>query len=432
VAPRLLAARAFTMADPIWLDTCTISDIADSPALEAEIRALGAPLLMVPKSQEELLNGNPFKPNAQPRSAEEIARAKAVVQRLNIELDMRGSSADRVGDPDPDGRLGVIERQFKFKPKGPTVVRAIEESDAIVLSQISASASARGIARATLISTDGRLTRNADARLWNIDIRLPRTPPVGGGGSGGVGGLPPGTTTIQVGRTTPGAGAANAGAFIAVFQIVDTLANYLNNKYLQKEVNTQMSLVMAQVRTHQRENPADGALITIAFTRVRPNDASGVVKNTVAFHPGDAFESISVYFEFTIEKALERQQRPELRPEIGSDSHYKYERSQNLHWVKPVQPALESPVGTWRVNVNNRWNWLYAFSADGGVRWTDPFNKQTGKGKWKIEKDLMTFTWDPPSTTKESWDFPIDQAAATGRGVMAGEGYFKLTAVKQP
>ena len=42
------------MADPFWLDSSTIVDIAEGDeALEARVRGLGAPLLMVPKVRED-------------------------------------------------------------------------------------------------------------------------------------------------------------------------------------------------------------------------------------------------------------------------------------------------------------------------------------------------------------------------------------------
>jgi hypothetical protein len=237
-------------------------------------------------------------------------------------------------------------------------------------------------------------------------------------------------TTIKVENVTPGRGTANSFAAIAVFQIVDGLCNYLNNRFLQKEVNTQVNSTMTQVRSYQRQNPSQGVLVSIELHRVRPNDDLGVVKNTVMIHPGDVFESISVYYGLTIELAVEDQRRPECRPDAGSDSPYKYERSTITFWVPPTEPALDSPVGTWLVKVQ-RFAWLYAFTADGRVRWTDPFNKETGTGKWQIQKNSVVFTWDPPSKTRESWDYPLIRSGATGRTTMESVGYGSVMAVKQ-
>lgn len=148
----------------IWVDSCVIGDIAGGDRdLELALRLLHATLLIVPKVREELLSGNPLKPGSRPRPPQEIALAQNVIRRLDIQLDMRGSTALR---------RELFEKNFKFKP-GRTVVRAIEELDAIVLSEIAASARDLALARPRLITTDGRLTNNADAKAWGVEITLP-------------------------------------------------------------------------------------------------------------------------------------------------------------------------------------------------------------------------------------------------------------------
>jgi hypothetical protein len=148
----------------IWLDASTIGDIADGDAaLEMVIKSLGGPLLIVPKVWEELHSGNPLKPNSPPRSADGIARSDKAIARLGAQRDMRGDAALR---------WELFEKGFKFK-KDRTVVRAIEESDAIVLSEIAASAREQNIAKPKLITTDKRLVNAGDARAWGVEISLP-------------------------------------------------------------------------------------------------------------------------------------------------------------------------------------------------------------------------------------------------------------------
>lgn len=412
------------MADPTWVDTSTVGRIADGDStLEAELNATGGPLLMVPKVQEELFLGNPFKRGMRERPEDQVKLCKAVIERMSIQVDTSGSESDR---------REFFEKQFKFKSDS-TVVRAIEESDAIVLSEIAASAKARGIGSPKFITTDGRLANNADAKGWGVDIRLPSsssgTPPLGGGGGSA---LPP-ETIIGTFGPTPGRGAANAGAAFLIFRLVDTLANYLNGKYQQAEASRAIDSTISNIRDWMIKNPTDGALVVITFYRVRPNDPSGVVGNSVLIHPGDKFAYVDVFFASTPEKAGgQMSQQRELRLDPGPDSPYKYEWRKTSYWVEPFRktpwsPPLSSPVGWWRVQVGNRWTWFYEFDVNGGVRWVDPFNNQTGRGTWKINDGRLLLSWAPASKTKEEWDSPLT-STQTGRCVMQA-GTFSLNAV---
>jgi hypothetical protein len=110
------------MADPIWLDTSTLGDIAaGDPALEAEVvarRNAGSELLMVPKVREEALFGNPFinKPGKTGTTSAETAKAvQDAIDRLGVKVDLMGSEADR---------RALFENQFKFKADR-TAVRAL-------------------------------------------------------------------------------------------------------------------------------------------------------------------------------------------------------------------------------------------------------------------------------------------------------------------
>lgn len=86
-----------------------------------------------------------------------------------------------------------------------------------------------------------------------------------------------------------------------------------------------------------------------------------------------------------------------------------------------------TPVGKWRVQVS-KWMWIYDFADQGAVHWTDPFNKMTGTGKWKIENGQLITSWFS-STTTENWNFPLNPTNQTGNCYMR-EGSFPLKAVK--
>jgi hypothetical protein len=153
-----------SMMGEIWLDASTIGDIVDgNHDLATVVRGMGKTLLMVPKVREELTLGNPLKPKLPMRLPSQVIKVEEVFKRLKIQLDTRGSA---------QLRRELFEKQFKFK-KNQTVIRAIEESDAIVLSEVSASASERGFSKPIFITTDKRLANAGDAKLWNVDIRLP-------------------------------------------------------------------------------------------------------------------------------------------------------------------------------------------------------------------------------------------------------------------
>src|SRR5262245_17271435 len=159
------------MGKPFWLDSSTIGQIADGDvALEEEInakRARGAQLLMVPKVKEEVLHGNPLKSQSVPPSAEHAKARQAVIDRLQIQIDMMGDKAER---------RALFEKQFKFyqKPRGNpprgVTTRSIQESDAIVLSEIAASAKARNVNQPEFFTSDTKLANAPDAKLWGVNI----------------------------------------------------------------------------------------------------------------------------------------------------------------------------------------------------------------------------------------------------------------------
>jgi hypothetical protein len=87
----------------------------------------------------------------------------------------------------------------------------------------------------------------------------------------------------------------------------------------------------------------------------------------------------------------------------------------------------DEPAGRWRVKVG-QWMWIYTFDVNGNVSWLDPYNQKRGQGRWTIKGQTIVISW-VNSTTKESWDLPLNPAAQTGSCVMDGEPY-DLNAVK--
>ena len=72
---------------------------------------------------------------------------------------------------------------------------------------------------------------------------------------------------------------------------------------------------------------------------------------------------------------------------------------QNIATIPKSSSPDDNPVGIWQVRVAS-WLWTYSFNADGSVTWRDPFNNETGKGKWGINAGKIAFTWFDPKLPK--------------------------------
>jgi len=68
-------------------------------------------------------------------------------------------------------------------------------------------------------------------------------------------------------------------------------------------------------------------------------------------------------------------------------------------------------VGWWYVWVDTYF-WTYVFEANGEVRWTDPYNHKSGRGKWD-PKGNISIKWSAPSTATEQWG-PINPPNQVG------------------
>lgn len=198
------------MAEPIWLDTQTVSYVAAGDrALEGELLGLiagGNQLLITPKVQEELFQGNPFKklketeqPMA-PYPPDQRTALERAITRLNIQVDRSAGTISKfpttaVAGPDgrpipapdlnqpaqPTDRPGVVERGFQEKPpqripQTATMQSFIGESDSIILSQVSASARARGLRQDPRLFTCDNGVAN-EARRFNVTAVRRTTPP---------------------------------------------------------------------------------------------------------------------------------------------------------------------------------------------------------------------------------------------------------------
>jgi hypothetical protein len=93
----------------------------------------------------------------------------------------------------------------------------------------------------------------------------------------------------------------------------------------------------------------------------------------------------------------------------------------NLAAITKTYSPDVNPVGEGRVIVA-QWTWIYTFEANGIVTWRDPFNNETGKGKWQIRPGAISFTWFESATT-ESWNLPIQPTNQRGRTTMHGKTY---------
>jgi hypothetical protein len=88
--------------------------------------------------------------------------------------------------------------------------------------------------------------------------------------------------------------------------------------------------------------------------------------------------------------------------------------------AKTYSPDV-NPLGDWRVRVD-QWTWIYTFDANGNVTWRDPYNNQSGKGKWQIGSGAIYLSWFN-STTSESWNLPIQPSQQKGNCTMKGKKY---------
>jgi hypothetical protein len=169
------------MTDPMWVDTNTIIKVLRGDKIqEAELIRIrdveGHQLLLPPKVNDELLNGNvlttkPGQPIRMPSPAER-ARVEALKVRMKITLDMEG---ERVGGgqktkmgPGRQIDVGQAERMDSHM----NALYNFTESDALVLSQVKASAKVRGVEKPIIFTSDTAFVTKAQSR--GVTARTPQ------------------------------------------------------------------------------------------------------------------------------------------------------------------------------------------------------------------------------------------------------------------
>src|SRR6266436_3441603 len=155
------------MPDPIWLDTNTLifalkGDAAINRQL-SEYRTAGRQLLVAPKVRDEILNGNVLTEDPTVASwtkrpyPEKAALTATGMRKIGVELDLAGS---KIPQPQRIDYYGIAE-----DVKGVNV----EPSDRLVLSQVKASAQARGIANPEMITDENKKhAMSIHASRWGI------------------------------------------------------------------------------------------------------------------------------------------------------------------------------------------------------------------------------------------------------------------------
>ncbi|HXI56083.1 MAG TPA: hypothetical protein VNO55_08490 [Polyangia bacterium] len=366
------------MADPKWVDSSTIGNVAaGDTALRAELMQLrmqGTPLLIVPKVKEEITVGNPFPagPMAQ-QKATTAQLCQQVLVDLDIKVDMMGSEADR---------RDFFEKQFKFKPKGPSpVVRAMEESDAIILSQIAASAKARGISSPTFFTADGRLFRNADAKNWGVSLTMRQSRPLVAG-IGVAPGLPGGT---------PGMNSGKANIVLAGVLVVGTLLNWLSDILTEQRIRKDLSDTEDWIRKQQRTDPHMGILVVVELWQTVPIEPSG-------YWPAPSYQGTTLIYGVnrpTAEANLRRE---------WSGVPPTAKRIFRMAWIPPLQTAPPKPS----VDPSKQAPWLKRYqlvknAVDPPADYTEALHILNGSSMYDIVNSLRMLASDRSATFSGLW-----------------------------
>ncbi|HEX4227499.1 MAG TPA: hypothetical protein VHZ07_02435 [Bryobacteraceae bacterium] len=192
------------MGDPIWLDTNTIINVVRGDhVLEAELTQLrkqGHQLLIVPAVQNELLNGNPLtmsgnkSVHAQAVGPKTRAETQMALNRLGVQVDMEaaklgnGQKIPTAGgkiDVGQSKRVGYAIQDHVKRPKNVAMsprLSNISESDSLVLSQIKASAEARGVKKPKMFTIEtGNKAMVTQAYLYDVETISPKSPPPNSG-----------------------------------------------------------------------------------------------------------------------------------------------------------------------------------------------------------------------------------------------------------
>ncbi len=400
--------------EPLWIDANTLMRIAEGDsALEAEIlvfRAQGRPILVVPKALEEARVGNPFRanrpaPNMDPVTVQAVNGAFI---RIRAVLDTQGNSEDRA----TAYQAGGLQRNRQGQ-----LPSVRHESDNVLLSQIAASARARGITNPTLFSLDAALRTTLAPRFGITGIPRVSTPPV----------TLRATTGDPSGPVQPGGPSAQGQALGSFVQGAHAIIKSGLTKYSQQKAGEdELAAYDKQkdtIRDMVMNNPGMGARVDFYFV-FQPGvnrdfpDTYTFMDMTVAVHPGPrqqiVFETIprgELQTETIIIPANPAAKRPPQK-EITADS------------VKSDLARL------WNVTIGT-WKGIFEFKSDGTMYWAEKPNTQHHPGRWWVtaEKIEFKFNDDPPGNVRH-WRITSGLYLKEVKGCVLPEGvngFFQMT-----
>ena len=272
---------------------------------------------MVPKAYEEVTIGNPFKKEM--TTPEGIAARRAVIKQLNIQVDTMGSQADRRALYEQLITGGVDKRK---QTEG--AARAVEESDAIILSQIGASAKARGIQNPSIFTTDNRLVNNDTARTRSGVSIVRRLSAPGGPLRGKPGEMAPGE---QVPFGTPGYNPDKANAMLLGLLALGALLNWLSDIITEERIRKDIKDTEDWIRKQQQADPHMGILVGVELWQTIPHPDS-------AYTPAPNYQGIDLIYAETrgaAEIALRTQ---------WSGMPAGMQRVLRTMWIPPLMPPL--------------------------------------------------------------------------------------------
>jgi hypothetical protein len=297
-----------------------------------------------------------------------------VLVDLDIKVDMQGSEADR---------RAFFEKQFKFKPKGPSpVVRAMEESDAIILSQIAASAKARGIRSPTFFTMDQRLVNNADAKNWGVSLTTRQSRPQVAG-VGVAPGLPGGT---------PGMNSGKAEAVLAGVLIAGALLNWLSDIVTEERIRKDLSDTEDWIRKQQLADPYMGILVAVELWQTVPPEANG-------YWPAPSYYGTTLIYGVnrpTAENQLRRE---------WSGVPPMAKRVFRMAWIPPLKLAPPKPA----VDTGKQAPWLKRYqlvknAVNPPADYTEALHILNGSSMYDIVNSLGMLASDRSSTFSRLWE----------------------------
>lgn len=170
------------MADPVWLDTCIVAQVANGDrGVEAELaakRGQGHELLLTPQSNQELLFGNPLtmRPDRSVSAQQPSPHTRVVIQqtisRLGITVDMEAGKLPMAT------RVGYAMQDHVRRPRNvavPPSLNNISQSDSLVLSQVKAGAEVRGVRDPVIFTAEtGRRGMISQAGVYGVKAITPK------------------------------------------------------------------------------------------------------------------------------------------------------------------------------------------------------------------------------------------------------------------